>query len=283
MSPLVSFSRNLTSNRKKKHARKLSIALFCLFMLPVARAQDGVPIHPDDRAYIKLSSDELKDEIWLDGRLWKYHQGDNAEWATPEFDDSEWEITNSRLNPNNLPKSGWNGIGWFRLHLVVDSTLWNRPLALNVRQGGASEIYLDGFLVAQFGKVGSSKRDEEGYITRNADFLPPPQSIIFSKTAHVIAVRFSNFHLVETYPRQLPHGFEIVLSDLASAIASSASQMRVATIIQMVITIVPIVLAILHLLLFLFYQRAKENLYYALFTSMLGTVFSLSIKLNFPW
>lgn len=281
MSPLVSFSRNLTSNRKKKHARKLSIALFCLFMLPVARAQDGVPIHPDDRAYIKLSSDELKDEIWLDGRLWKYHQGDNAEWATPEFDDSEWEITNSRLNPNNLPKSGWNGIGWFRLHLVVDSTLWNRPLALNVRQGGASEIYLDGFLVAQFGKVGSSKRDEEGYITRNADFLPPPQSIIFSKTAHVIAVRFSNFHLVETYPRQLSHGFEIVLSDLASAIASSASQMRVATIIQMVITIVPIVLAILHLLLFLFYQRAKENLYYALFTSMLGTVFFTVYQIEF--
>jgi len=30
--------------------------------------------------------------IWLD-YLWKYHPGDNKEWANPEFDDSEWEIT----------------------------------------------------------------------------------------------------------------------------------------------------------------------------------------------
>ena len=227
-----------------------------------------------------LSSDHLKDEIWLDDRLWKYHQSDNTAWANPEFDDSEWETTNTQLDPNNLPKSGWNGIGWFRLHVVVDSTLWNRPLALNVWQVGASEIYLDGRLVAQFGKVGSSKRDEEGYVTINTDFLPPPKSIVFGKTDHVIAVRFSNFNFTEKYP-QLGQGFRIVLSDLNSAIASSASQRMVTANIRMVLTIVPLVFAILHLLLFLFYQRAKENLYYALFTSMLGAVFFIGLQTEF--
>lgn len=62
--------------------------------------------------------------IWLSDVMWKYFPGDNGERANPQFADSEWEITNTRLNPNNLPKSGWNGIGWFRLHLVVDSALW---------------------------------------------------------------------------------------------------------------------------------------------------------------
>ncbi len=205
----------------QKDGRNLSFVLFCLFMLPVAHAQGDVPIHPGDGEYIKLSSDHLKDEMWLESRFWKFHRGDSAVWASPEFNDSEWETTNTRLDPNTLPKSRWYGVAWFRLHLAVDSTLWNRPLALNVWQVGASEIYLDGRLVAQFGKVGSSKRDEEGYATINTDFLPPPKSIVFGKTNHVIAVRFSNFNL-EKYSH-LEQGFRIVLSDLNSAIASSAS------------------------------------------------------------
>ena len=252
-------------------------------MLPVAQAKNEVPIHPARAGeYIKLSSDHLKDEIWLDGRFWKYHRGDNAVWASPGFDDSDWETTNTRLDPNNLPKRGWNGVGWFRLHLVVDSTLWNRPLALNVWQWGASEIYLDGRLVAQFGKVGSSKHDEEGYVTINTDFLPPPKSIVFGKNNHVVAVRFSNFNLIEKYSqRGQGFGFRIVLSDLNSAIASSASQRMVTANIRMVLTIVPLVFAILHLLLFFFYQRAKENLYYALFTLLLGAVFFTGLQTEF--
>jgi len=71
------------------------------------------------------------------------------------------------------------------------------------------------------------------------------------------------------------------LSDLNSAIASSAGQRRANTIIQMVLTIVPVVFAILHLLLFLFYQRAKENLYYALFTLMFGAVFLAVLQVIF--
>ncbi len=220
---------------------------------------------------VHLFADNLDTtSIWLDV-LWKYHPGDNKDWASPEFDDSEWEITNTWLRPNNLPKSGWNGIGWFRLDLVVDSTLWNRPLALNVHQLGASEIYLDGRLVAQFGKVGSSMRDEEVYFARNPDFLPPPKSIVFGKTNHVIAVRFSNFYFTENHPNKSLY-VRIVLSDLNSAIVSSAGQRRANANIQMALTIVPVVFAILHLLLFLFYQRARENLYYALFTLTLGAV-----------
>ena len=36
----------------QKHCRNLSFVLFCLFMLPVANAQNDVPIHPVDGEYI---------------------------------------------------------------------------------------------------------------------------------------------------------------------------------------------------------------------------------------
>ncbi len=36
----------------QKHGRNLSFVLFCLFMLPVAQAQNDVPIHPVDGQYI---------------------------------------------------------------------------------------------------------------------------------------------------------------------------------------------------------------------------------------
>ena len=75
---------------------------------------------------------------------WKYMPGDNMDWAAPTFDDNGWEITDSSLTPDKLPKDGWDGIGWFRLHLEVDETLWNQPLVLSSFQIGVAEIYLDG-------------------------------------------------------------------------------------------------------------------------------------------
>ena len=61
-----------------------------------------------------LSSDHLKDEIWLDDRLWKYHPGNNEAWALPEFDDRSWELVEPALGPNEPPRSGWQGVGWSR-------------------------------------------------------------------------------------------------------------------------------------------------------------------------
>ncbi len=53
--------------------------------------------------------------------LWKYHAGDKQEWTKPAFDDSSWELVRPALRPNELPKNGWQGVGWFRLHIVFDS------------------------------------------------------------------------------------------------------------------------------------------------------------------
>lgn len=241
------------------------------FSMRASTGEQPAPITPS----FFLSLDDLPYGLPLSKSLWRYQPGDDTAWAEPDLNDSTWMIVKPELSQRKPPLNAWNGIGWFRLHLVVDSTLWNRPLALQARQlGAASEVFLDGVLVAQFGKIGSSSDDEQGYIVPNANFLPPPKSIVFSRTQHLIAVRLSNFNFTEIFPGQW-QGFGLSLEDLNSAISSGAHERSANVMIQMAVTIIPLVFAILHLLLFAFYRRAPENLYYALFTFLLGiTLFS---------
>lgn len=207
---------------------------------------------------------------------WKYHPGDNPEWANPTYDDTDWEPVSTLLSQKELPESGWEGIGWFRLHLTVqDEKLKNLPLALYVAyQAGASEIYLDGELLYSIGKVGTRKEEEEHYWERN------PQVITFSgKTDHVIAVRYSNFSSYQTTPVL---GFGLVVAPLNESIKSRVTVVRQGTTLQMVWTAIPVFLMLQHLLLFFFYPRARENLYFALLTGSVGAfvfiIFQFSIS-----
>ena len=195
---------------------------------------------------------------------WKYHPGDDPAWASPTFDDSGWKVVSTMLPQNELQKNRWEGIGWFRLHLSVpDERLHNMPLALHVIfQVGASEIYLDGELIYQFGTVGTRREEEEPYWERN------PQSILFSgKRKHVLAVRYSNF----SAPRFLPViGFWLQFSPLNSATEGRINTIRGFTTVQMVWTAISFFLMVQHLLLFIFYPRARETLYFAISVGSIG-------------
>src|SRR5580658_1510562 len=74
---------------------------------------------------------------------WKFHQGDNPEYAKPEYDDRAWQPINPSLDIHDtLPQIPKSGICWFRLHLFLDSI--NREFALMIYQSGASALYLNG-------------------------------------------------------------------------------------------------------------------------------------------
>ena len=208
------------------------------------------------------------DDVEKGGALlvnWKYHPGDDQEWANPAFDDTGWESAESTwLFLNEIPRSGWKGIGWFRLHLSVpDERLWHTPLALQVMyQAGASEIYLDGELIYSFGKVGNTKEEEEPYWERN------PQVISFSgETDHLIAVRYSNFSSDQLTPVL---GFVLGIGPLNSDIKGRVNRVRSGTTLQMAWTAILIFMMLQHLLLFFFYPRARENLYFALSAGSIG-------------
>lgn len=194
---------------------------------------------------------------------WRYHPGDDPAWAAPDFEDREWETVNPLLPFDQYPASGWPGIGWFRTHLTIDSSLWAVPLAIFVDQAGASEVYLNGRMLYRFGEVSAAKEGEQPFFDRT------PRAIVFdNQHDQVLAVRYSN-HSAE-YLKQIGYeaGFLIRLGHLNSYTQGRIEEVRNASLSQIIFSAVPLTLALVHLLMFIFYPAAKENLFYAV--SMIG-------------
>ncbi|MCK6620936.1 MAG: SpoIIE family protein phosphatase [Calditrichaceae bacterium] len=194
---------------------------------------------------------------------WRYHPGDDPAWSAPDFEDREWETVNPLLPFDQYPASGWPGIGWFRTHLTIDSSLWAVPLAIFVDQAGASEVYLNGRMLYRFGEVSAAKEGEQPFFDRT------PRAIVFdNQHDQVLAVRYSN-HSAE-YLKQIGYeaGFLIRLGHLNSYTQGRIEEVRNASLSQIIFSAVPLTLALVHLLMFIFYPAAKENLFYAV--SMIG-------------
>jgi len=220
------------------------------------------------KTYLSAARFQKHTRRFIELENFKYHAGDSAEWANPHFDDRSWGATYPMILSTQKPESGWDGTGWFRIHIAVDSSLWGVPLALFMNQSGASEVYLDGTLLYTFGKVGTSEATEERFWERD------PRCVVFrNQEDHVLAVRYSNFSTTFFNRYRVNAGFSCaVAEDLNSWITNRTSIVRQFTIYQMLFTVVPLVLALLHMLLFLFYPKAKENLYFALFIICWGAI-----------
>ena len=95
---------------------------------------------------------------------WLFKPGDQMAWSKPQYPDSSWQRTSTYLGSSELAFIDWSGIGWFRFHFKVDSSLVNYPLALVPDQHyGASEIYLDGKLIYEIGDVSAFAENNKPY------------------------------------------------------------------------------------------------------------------------
>ena len=248
----------------------IPILILLIVFLPNATSQDTEPVPVTGIHTITLDDVRTKFDN-LHNAPWKYHPGDNPDWSKSDFDDSTWEYLSPIITIDNTKNKKWEGIGWFRLHISVpDEELWNKPLALLVTyQAGASEIYLDGERIYSLGKVGNIE-EEEPYWERD------PQGFSFSaKNDHVIAVRYSNYSSDKFNPAL---GFRLRLSELNPAIKYRTSILRELTTIQMVISAVLGFLMLQHLLLFIFYPKSKENLYFSLLTGSSAAIVFISFQ-----
>jgi serine phosphatase RsbU (regulator of sigma subunit) len=191
---------------------------------------------------------------------WRYRAGDDSLWREPDFDDSDWEIATPRMERNQSPLSGWQGIGWFRAYIEVDSTVTTIPLGFSLLQAGASEIYLNGKLLYRFGRVGTTAEAESSLFEQN------PKYIVFNgQPLNVLAVRYSNNSVDFPKDLRILHGFEVtVWKDINLVVETRINNIRMLSIYQMVMTVVPLTLALIHLLIFAFSPKFKENLFFAL-------------------
>jgi serine phosphatase RsbU (regulator of sigma subunit) len=190
---------------------------------------------------------------------WNYKAGDDSAWAKKDYDDSGWERIKPRLSGEELKKINWTGIGWFRNHIYVDSVFNNKPFGFYFVCTGAADIYLDGKFLYALGKVSSSKEDE----IIDLDYMP--KFIQFGPgTDHVLAVRYSNHNADELSRYGVFVGFVTEIRDLNTAINDHAANVRDTSVHQFLFSAFILAFAVMHLLLFLFYPKAKENLFYSI-------------------
>lgn len=208
---------------------------------------------------VKLSADSLngkKPEFSLTNQKWRFHTGDNPLWATDFAADSSWKIVATNFGEGKELK-GWQGLGWFRLWIQIDTALTKKPLGLRLNHDGSSEIYVDGKYQNGFGKVGRSEAETQ---IRRAPFEVISIDINDTKP-HLIAIRYANFGHV--FPDFI--GFQTWIGDYE----------RLATITRQnydllddmnLCSAAQLSLALLHVFLFIFYPRQKLNLYYVIFS-----------------
>ena len=201
---------------------------------------------------------------------WRYHPGDDPRWADPAFDDTGWEPVEPQMPAGKLPRQGWSGTGWFRRHLVIDPELLGRPLVIRVATPGATAVFLDGAPLVDTGASGAPS----GGAWREVVFSPRPD--------HVLAVRHTIFLAEWDFQRGNPGFLLTVETPDTAALQATAGERR--AIRLSVFTVVPAFLAgflaMFHLALFLFYPKARENLFYALTMAALTGYTGLSLMFS---
>jgi hypothetical protein len=102
---------------------------------------------------------------------WRFHEGDDAAWAAPGFDDSQWQVMPADKEMPQ-PGNGSNpGYGWYRIRVKLPAT--REPLALTMGKT-VCEVYVDGRLA---GAVGFMNPGPRWQATDNVNVIPLPPDL----------------------------------------------------------------------------------------------------------
>jgi len=112
----------------------------------------------------------------------RYQQGDNQQWAAPDWDDSGWD------EAALLSIQDATGIMWIRQSIRTKKL---KTLGLSVAGVVAREVYWDGVLIGSAGRVGV---DKEAEVVGPVDRVFRIPDSLSAPGQHVVAVRISNFH-----------------------------------------------------------------------------------------
>lgn len=211
---------------------------------------------------------------------WRYNTGDDSTWASPDFDDGDWELVNPYLEMSTPEAKRWEGIGWFRKVIRIDSSLQNKSVGIYLHQDGASEIFLNGKKIFSFGNVSDTK---QGEIYFDPNLIPFVFHFDTSKV-YTIAIRCSNHsHLGREYlyKKFFEHlGFFLSIFDFNSNIESEYLGHSNHIALGWAVNGFTLAFSLIFFLLYFFYSKRKLNLYFAVFVFgifLLGTSFFLEL------
>jgi alpha-galactosidase len=95
-------------------------------------------------------------EIAID-KGWKFSTGDNEKWASPKFNDKNWKDISVYHSWEAQGYPGYDGFGWYRLHLIIPSSLKEKSFlkdSMRIDLGiidDNDEVYLNGQLIGAYG------------------------------------------------------------------------------------------------------------------------------------
>jgi adenylate cyclase len=237
------------------------IAIFFLLFLPFlsdAQQKREMPVYTND-------SFKNPGLYFLDTG-WRFFEGDDIAMASQEFDDSKWETVHT-VSVHRAKSELFSGLGWFRYHIITDTSLTNLQLALTIYHLGASEIYFDGVKINSFGKI-NGKDGSEYYDPQGIPILLP----VMKAGHHVIAVRYANFDAQKNY--WIFHagfrGFRVALGEAGYFIKMDRNQTLLTSLIYLLFFGIFLALAMSHLFLYLYNRSFKANLFFSIFCFVLG-------------
>ena len=206
---------------------------------------------------------------------WKWHAGDNPDFAKPTFDDSKWESIDPNKWIDDLPQIKKAGIGWFRINLNVDSSLKNTILSLQTNQFLAAEFYQNGIFIGNLGIVSSNPKDVQGFFSMDY-YKPVIHLYTGDKTKQVLAVRFA-YQNVIIYLRSkdnkaLGLGIKLFRTEPKNPEKRDAFHLNNyeqrgdldATSLDAFKAGLFIILCVLHLFFYFLYRYQKANLFFGL-------------------
>lgn len=222
----------------KKSAIILSLLLI-FPMLPAGRAAGN----SGNEAEIHLSAGTGSgDPVISTGEVqWKYHPGDDPEWANPAFDDRSWGLANTWSHSGKILSGSRANTAWYRLNVVIDASFPYFSVGMTGAQAGDIRIFWDGKPVAD-----------------RLDLRIPHEVTTAGAGRHMLAVRYVR---PPDLPADDPGGFFINLGPAQRQIEALLQQRSE----QMFFCAFTLAFGLLHLILFIFSPVAKENLYYAAF------------------
>src|SRR6185312_6149313 len=231
------------------------LGLLLMFFISKTFAQTGRVFHLN-----KLS----KNDTLLSG--WVFHAGDNAQWANPAYDDSQWQLTDPGTDITKFDQLKNAGVGWLRLHIRVDSAVAGQRLMAWVSQYSASEIYLDGKLIQQYGYI---SHDPAKTIA-----ITPDGKLFELKLSggvnHVIAVRLgSQSGILFISPLFIPlSASSMYINGYKEASANSEDLSKLnqeLLVMNSIATGIFLILCFIHFFYFIFDRSQKISLYYLIY------------------
>ncbi len=271
-----------------RYSLHLFINRFIVFALIVG----GLAVS-EAKSQFHLSTDLLEESLGLIPLLdgWKYNSLDSSHFKAVDYDASEWRsVERTRLMPGQ-DRDFVEWLGWFRLDMQVDSSLWGEVLTCHMGQEGALEMYFNGRLVRRMGSIGATP----GTTTGEYHILPQPFSIRLDSLQHqVIAVRYA----VEWESRRVmslaPYGFRLTIGDNDAVISDTIHKHHEAYLETMFFEGIFLSFCVIHLFLFIFNRKEIGNLFFSmicfsfgllvfaiLFMQLSGTAFAFTLSYIF--